>query len=55
MIILMAMGLGGSMVMHGEVKDSKYNFWHKLTSISIMLVILYYGGFWDNILILTNN
>jgi len=46
-IVLMSLGLGVHMVKHGDEKDSKYNFFWKLLSISITLSILYSGGFFN--------
>ena len=46
MIVLFSMDLGINLVKHKEKKDATYNFWTSLISTIIMVVILYFGGFW---------
>lgn len=45
-LALLLLGLGISLAKHGEYKRAeKYSFWTTLISDGIMLLILYYGGF----------
>ena len=45
-IALSTMGLGISLVKHGEPRESKYNFWITLISLGFEVFILHSGGFW---------
>lgn len=49
-IVLMSMGLTGSIFLHGKERTDKYNFFIKLGSITITIIVLYCGGFWDKLL-----
>ena len=44
-IILTAMGLGCSMVKHGEPKEGKENFWTVLIANAFVAYLLWQGGF----------
>ena len=45
-LALLLLGLGISLAKHGEYKRAeKYSFWTTLISDGIVLLILYYGGF----------
>lgn len=43
-IILLAMGLGVDLALHGKEKEGRYNFWVSLLAVSIQIVLLYYAG-----------
>lgn len=47
-MMLIVVGLIGSLYNHGKPKVE--NFWVTLLSISIGVIILYYGGFFDVLL-----
>jgi hypothetical protein len=35
---------------HGKIrKETKYNFWSALISQTILILVLYWGGFFDNL------
>lgn len=44
-IALIAMGLGITLVKHGDYKEGKHNFWISLISAAIEITILALGGF----------
>lgn len=44
-IALSAMGLGISLIKHGEQRKSNYNFWVTLISLGFEMLILWKGGF----------
>lgn len=45
MIVIIAMGLGISMVEHGKPKTGKNNFFTSLIASVIEIALLYFGGF----------
>lgn len=45
MIVIIAMGLGISMVEHGTPKTGKNNFFVSLIAYAIEIALLYFGGF----------
>jgi len=49
-IMLGMIGLGMNVAKHGEPKDSKYNGWSHLIATLIIWTVLYYGGFWHELL-----
>lgn len=49
MVLLIGMDLGMNLVKHKEKKTgsaSEYNFWVSCISNVILIVLLYFGGFW---------
>lgn len=45
LMILAVLGLGIHLAKHGERQDVTYNFWTKLFTLGIELLILKWGGF----------
>lgn len=49
MIILICLSLGISLAKHGQPRpeeSAKYNFWSELFESIVVILILYWGGFW---------
>ena len=46
-IILMAMEAGMHLAKHGEPRTDKYNFWSSLFGSTIILALLWGGGFFS--------
>lgn len=50
-IILLSLeliSLGIYLVKHGEPRTDEYNFWYKLISFIIVIVLLYFAGIFNN-------
>ena len=47
MIIWIAMGIGIGIVQHGKPKQGYYNIWIDLISTTLMVYVLWSGGFWN--------
>jgi hypothetical protein len=46
-LVLLAMGLGISLVQSGKPKTGTHSFWVQAISTTITLAILYWGGFFN--------
>jgi len=47
-LMLIAMGLGITLIKHGEPKKEKYNFWVQLIASSIEILLLWGAGIFEN-------
>lgn len=46
-LILTGASLGIHLAKHGEQRSDKYNFWNYLIASSIIIFVLYKGGFFN--------
>ena len=44
-IALFALSLGANLMVHGQPKTGKYNFWTALLAAAIKIAVLWWGGF----------
>jgi hypothetical protein len=47
-LVLVGVGLLISANRHGKIVSKEYNFWTTLVSSSIVLSLLYFGGFFES-------
>ena len=47
-LVLLSMELGAALYSHGEIKETRVNFWTKLINIGLELLLFYYAGLFDN-------
>ena len=47
LLVLYILNLGMALGSHGKEKKENVNFWHSLIGITILTVLLYFGG-WFN-------
>ena len=48
-VILMVLGLGISLVQHGDSKTGRESFWTSLVSAAVTIWLLYEGGFFTQV------
>lgn len=46
-IVIMSLSLGMDLMKHGEPREGNHNFWISFLSATIMILILYWGGFFN--------
>lgn len=49
-LTLMLLGLGTTMAMHGRPKTGNHSVWITLVSDAVVIVLLWWGGFFDAVL-----
>lgn len=47
LIVWLSIAIGVGIAKHGEPETGCHSFWHTFGGIIILLVILYFGGFFD--------
>lgn len=49
LILIIVLGLAASVCDHGQPRKPE-NAWHGIIATSITIMLLYWGGFWDELL-----